>query len=272
MSGHRNKMDDATDCSPLSRPCDSDAGGGSKWREVGGEVDLNCDLSESTGNDDLIIPYITSASIACGYHAGNEATMRQTIETCLKCNVAIGAHPSFDDRENFGRTEMNLEKEEVYELVTKQLMIIEKIARSYGTRLRHVKPHGALYNMSARDAGLAGSIAKAVQNFDKELILFGLSGSQSIGEAQAIGLQTASEVFADRTFQDDGTLTPRSQPNALIDQTEKAIAQILQMVKEGTVTTVSGKKIPIIAETICIHGDGKHAVEFAKAIYHAIRG
>jgi 5-oxoprolinase (ATP-hydrolysing) subunit A len=234
-------------------------------------LDINCDIGEGIGNDELIMPFITSANIACGYHAGDAATMWQTVETAIKHKVAIGAHPSFLDRKNFGRTEMNLDKEEIYDLVTQQLIILNEITTELDTKLRHVKPHGALYNMSARDAVLANTIAKAVKDFDSSLILFGLSGSHSISEAKKIGLETASEVFADRTYQDDGSLTPRSQPNALIDDTDKVLQQVLQMIKEGTVTTVSGKIIPFVAETICIHGDGKYAVEFAKAIYDAIR-
>ena len=165
---------------------------------------------------------------------------------------------------------MKLDNEEVYDLVTQQLFILNEIVTGLDTKLHHVKPHGALYNMSARDAGLANTIAKAVKDFDASLLLFGLSGSHSISEAKSIGLQTASEVFADRSYQDDGSLTPRSEPNALIEETGKVVQQVLQMIKEGTVTTVSGKINPIIAETICIHGDGKHAVKFAKAIHDAV--
>ena len=240
--------------------------------------DINCDIGEGIGNpassagrDELIMPFISSANIACGYHAGDSETMWQTVETAIKHKVLIGAHPSFFDRKNFGRTEMNLDPQEVYELVSQQLIILDEIASGLNAKLNHVKPHGALYNMSAKDAVLAKIIAKAVKDFDASLILFGLSGSHSISEAKAIGLQTANEVFADRTYQDDGSLTPRSQSNALIENTDKAVQQVLQMIQEGTVTTVSGKIIPIVAETMCIHGDGKHAVEFAKAIHTAIR-
>lgn len=241
------------------------------WRGVRGEVDINCDMGEGIGNDEFIMPFITSANIACGYHAGDAATMLQTIETCIRYNVAIGAHPSFPDRNNFGRSEMNLPVDDLYELVTQQLIIFYEVADSVDQKINHVKPHGALYNMSAKDALMANVIAKAVKDFDSNLILFGLSGSYSISEAKAMGLKTASEVFADRTYQDDGSLTPRSQPGAMIDDTDKAVAQVLQMINVGMVTTVSGKKIPIIAESICIHGDGKNAVEFAKAIHKALK-
>ncbi|MBL0069065.1 MAG: LamB/YcsF family protein [Chitinophagaceae bacterium] len=232
---------------------------------------INCDMGEGVGNDELIMPFIHSANIACGYHAGDAATMQQTVELCLKFKVAIGAHPSFFDRENFGRTEMKLEQEEIYDLISQQLFILNETVAGFDTKLLHVKPHGALYNMSAKDSLLAKTIARAVKDFDASLIVVGLSGSYSVSEAKALGLKSANEVFADRSYQDDGSLTPRSQSNAIIDDTEKVVQQVVQMINEGTVTTISGKKIPIVAETICIHGDGKQAVDFAKAIHNAIR-
>ena len=228
--------------------------------------DLNCDMGEGIGNDELIMPYITSANIACSYHAGDEVTMRKTILLAKKYNVNIGAHPSFLDRENFGRTEIKISPEEVYQLVSTQIFLLQKIAADNSAQLHHVKPHGALYNMAAKDNFLAQAIARSVKDCNEKLILFGLSNSFLISEAKAIGLKTASEIFADRTYRDDGSLTPRSQPNALIENADEAIQQVLLMVKEGKVKTVSGKEISIIAETICIHGDGKNAVEFAKAI------
>lgn len=223
-------------------------------------------MGEGIGNDELIMPYITSANIACGYHAGDESTMHQTILLAQKYTVNIGAHPSFLDRENFGRTEIKKSPQEVYELVFKQIKILQKIAADNNATVHHVKPHGALYNMAAKDKVLARTIAEALKDSDENLVLFGLSNSFLISEAKAIGLKTASEVFADRTYQDDGSLTPRTQPNALIEDTDEAIQQVLMMVKQGKVKTVSGKEISIVAETICIHGDGKNAVEFAKEI------
>lgn len=228
-------------------------------------------MGEGIGNDELLMPFIQAASIACGYHAGDKATMQQTVELAIKYNVAIGAHPSFFDRENFGRSEMDLEANEIYDLVSAQLFLLNEITVAAGGKMNHVKPHGALYNMSARDAGLAATIAKAVKSFDASLILYGLSSSHSVNEAKAIGLQTASEVFADRTYRDDGTLTPRSQPNALISTADEAVRQVMQMLEKGTVTTIGGKTIPVLAETICIHGDGDHAVEFARAICSSIK-
>lgn len=227
-------------------------------------------MGEGVGNDELIMPFINSANIACGYHAGDVKTMQETIALCVKYGVAVGAHPSFYDRENFGRQEMNLPVNELYELVSQQLIIFSEVLSSFEIKMNHVKPHGALYNMAAKDALMANVIAKAVGDFDSSLVLVGLSGSHAIDQAKAIGLKTASEVFADRSYQDDGSLTPRSQPGALIENTEEAIKQVLQMKNDGTVTTVAGNKIPIVAETICIHGDGKHAVEFVKAISKAV--
>jgi 5-oxoprolinase (ATP-hydrolysing) subunit A len=234
-------------------------------------VDLNCDMGEDAGNDKSILPFISTVNIACGYHAGDEKTIWQTIEGALKHKVAVGAHPSYLDRENFGRTEMDLPPEEVYELVTQQLLLFNEIANSVSAPFHHVKPHGALYNRSAKDKKMAIAIARAVKDFDERLILFGLSGSHSVHEAKAIGLKTASEVFADRSYQDDGSLSPRSVANALIEDISLATKQVLQMIKKGTVISVSGKEMPILAETICIHGDGKQAVKFAKEINRALK-
>jgi len=239
--------------------------------DSGGAVDLNCDIGEGIGNDEAIMPFISSANIACGYHAGDENTIWQTIELAKKYNVSIGAHPSFLDKENFGRKEMNLSPEEIYELVTQQLILFDEIAADANMNMQHVKPHGALYNMSAKNIFIAKAIASAVKDYNAQLVLLGLSGSHSISEAKATGLKTASEVFADRTYQDNGSLTSRTQSNALIEDNNTAIQQVLQMIKQKTVTTISGKIIPIVAETICIHGDGKHAIAFAKQIDAALK-
>lgn len=260
MNSGNKRVFDLNDFSEASPP-----GGGL----VG--ADINCDLGEGAGNDEFIMPYISSANIACGYHAGDVDTIRRTIDLCIQHKISIGAHPSFYDRNNFGRTEMNLSPDDLYDLITQQLYIFKELTDLSDQKMLHVKPHGALYNMSARDVSIAKAIARAVRDFDNHLILFGLSGSHSISEAKNLGLKTASEAFADRTYQDDGSLTPRSQPNALIEDADKAARQVLQMINERSVTTVSGKTIPIVAETICIHGDGKNAVEFAKAIHNAIK-
>lgn len=233
--------------------------------------DLNCDMGEGTGNDEAIMPYITSANIACGYHAGNETIMQETVVLAKKFGVAIGAHPSFLDRPNFGRTPMQLSPNEVYELVTAQIKALEKVAVQHQATLHHVKPHGALYNMAATDGLLATAIAQAVLDCNPNLVLYGLSGSCLISKAQALGLQTGSEVFADRTYSNEGQLTPRSQPNALIEDEAMAIQQVLQMVTTKTVTTVGNKTIPMLVQTICLHGDGKHAVAFAKKINKVLK-
>lgn len=229
-------------------------------------IDINCDMGEGVGNEELLMPYITSANIACGYHAGDSATMLHVLELCREHGVVAGAHPSFLDRANFGRVERELPVMELYELVIQQLLIMKETADIAGVTLRHVKPHGALYNLSARDPLVAQVIAKAVKNFDSKLQLTGLSGSCSIEQAIEIGLPTISEVYADRTYQDDGTLTPRTEPGALITDPAVAAAQVLEMVSEGVVTSVTGNKVPIVAESICLHGDGPYALLFAETI------
>ena len=233
-------------------------------------VDINCDMGEGMCNEKELMPFINSANIACGYHAGDAATMKEIINICLRYNVNIGAHPSFLDRENFGRTNMQLSPQEIYTIITDQLRIINTIAMECGATLHHVKPHGALYNLAAKDIVTAAAISNAVKDFDKKLIYFGLSGSVMIKEAAKIGLQTADEVFADRTYQVDGTLTPRTQPNALIKDKAAMLQQVMQTINENKITAVTGEQIFIKAETLCIHGDGEHAVEFAKTIHNKI--
>ena len=230
-------------------------------------IDLNCDMGEGLDNDAQLMPFISSANIACGYHAGDENIMQRTIDLCLQYDVSIGAHPGFADRANFGRTEMQLPLAKIYELVADQINRLQTIANTAGAKLQHVKPHGALYNMAAKDPAMASAIARAVYDISPRLIFFGLSGSHLISEAEKMGLQTASEVFADRTYQDDGSLTPRSKPNAMIETTEASVKQVLQMIENKTVTSIHHKQVPIKAETICLHGDGKHAVDFAKQLY-----
>jgi len=234
-------------------------------------IDLNCDMGEGMSNDALIMPFISSANIACGYHAGDEDTMRETIELGLQYNVAIGAHPGFADKENFGRNEQQLSDEEFYDLISEQLAIIQEMIDAAGATLHHVKPHGALYNMSAKDPSLAGIIASAVKDHNASLILYGLSNSHSIIEAEKLQLTTASEVFADRTYTDEGSLTPRTQPNALISAEQQSLEQVLQMIQQQTVTSTNNNVIPVKADTICIHGDGAHAVQFAQLIFTTLK-
>ena len=234
-------------------------------------IDLNCDLGEGFPNDTLIYPYISSANIACGYHAGDLDCITTAIDMCIANDVAIGAHPGFNDKENFGRKEIQLSAERLQDLVMHEILVVRFSAMKMGRQLHHVKLHGAMYNMAARDKAMALTIADAIYRVDPKLMVYGLSGSYLISEAKALGLGTCSEVFADRTYQVDGSLTPRSEPNALINSSETAIKQVLQMVQQQTVTCVDGTVIPVVAETICLHGDSNHAVTFLQQIYHTLK-
>jgi UPF0271 protein len=234
-------------------------------------VDLNCDLGEGAGHDAELMPYITSANIACGAHAGDEATMRATVRLALQHGVAIGAHPGFADREHFGRRALTLSDDEVHALVRRQITELQGIARQLGATLSHVKPHGALYNMAANHAGLARTIAAAVYEVDPRLVLVGLAGSRLIEEGIAGGLDTASEVFADRTYQRDGSLTPRDWPDAFVTEATAVVARALRMVREGQVRATDGCDVAIKADTICLHGDGPHAVEFSRRLSEGLR-
>lgn len=233
-------------------------------------VDLNCDMGEGMPNDADLMPLISSANIACGYHAGDESLMQQTIELALQHGVKIGAHPSFPDRENFGRTPMQLPPTAVKDLVKTQIELLANIATKSKTRLHHVKPHGALYNMASKDETLSAAICSAILELDPALVLYAQSGSILIAVAESMGLKTCSEVFADRSYQPDGSLTPRSAPNALLQQDSEVVAQVLQMVMQQSVMA-EGKVIPVKAETICIHGDGAHALDFAQSITGAFQ-
>lgn len=237
-------------------------------------IDINCDMGESfgpwpMGNDAALMQHITSANIACGFHAGDPVIMRKTARLAVEHGVAIGAHPGYPDLQGFGRRNMQLSADEVYAMVLYQIGALRAIAEAAGGRLRHVKPHGALYNAAAKDRPLADAIAGAVNAAGDKLLLYGLSGSALIEAGRAAGLRTCSEVFADRTYQNDGSLTPRTQPGALIENTEKAAEQALEMVRNQRVKSLGGQWVPLQADTICIHGDGPHAVEFARALYGA---
>lgn len=234
-------------------------------------IDLNCDMGESfgawkMGDDAALMDVVSSINIACGFHAGDASTIRQTVETALGKNVALGAHPSFPDLQGFGRREMALSAKEIFDIVLYQVAAVKGICEAFGAKLNHVKPHGALYNTAARNPEKAAAIAEAVKKIDDNLIFYGLSNSFLITEAEKIGLRTASEVFADRTYQRDASLTPRNQPHALIENVGESVAQVLQMIKEQTVTAVTGETVALKAETVCIHGDGRHALEFAQKI------
>ncbi|MBS1487156.1 MAG: LamB/YcsF family protein [Bacteroidetes bacterium] len=233
-------------------------------------IDINCDLGEGVGNDSALMPWISSANIACGCHAGDEEEIKKTLALCLQHGVAVGAHPSYPDRKNFGRTNMRLSSDELFQIVTDQLHLIKNIAQAQGTVLHHVKPHGALYNMAAKDAAIAHTLAQAVYQIDPHLIFYGLSQSVMIDEAQKLNLKIAHEVFADRTYQPDGSLTPRTQPNALIADEQQAVHQAVILARQNEVTDVNGQTISLRADTICLHGDGEHALAFAKLIHRGL--
>ena len=273
------------------------------------QIDLNCDLGESfgnyrLGNDESVLKFVTSANVACGFHGGDPGVMRKTVALCAQEGVAVGAHPGLPDLVGFGRRNMAVSPAEVYDMVVYQIGALLGFARTEGVRLRHVKPHGALYNMAAKDFKLADAIARAVRDVDPQLVLFGLSGSQLIAAGKQVGLATASEVFADRTYQPDGTLTPRTEPDALITDVSQAVAQVLRMVKEQTVESrpnnrpnsgpnsgpnsqpnsgsnsgpnsrpnsgIETTRVPIVAQTVCLHGDGSHALLLAETLHKTLQ-
>ena len=239
-------------------------------------IDINCDMGEGfgayeLGADEEILEFVTSANIACGYHAGDPSVMRKTVRLALDKGVAIGAHPGLPDLAGFGRRNMALSPQEAYDITVYQIGALYGFIRAEGAIMQHVKPHGALYNMAAQSKGLAEAIAEAVYKVNPELVLFGLSGSELIAAGEKIGLQTASEVFADRTYQQDGSLTPRRHVDAVIADTETAMQQVIRMIKEGKVRSLQGQDILLKADTICIHGDGAHALAFAQSIRHVLQ-
>ena len=234
-------------------------------------VDLNSDMGEgfgryTVGNDERLLDYVTSANIACGFHAGDPCTMRRTVERAMQKDVAVGAHPGFPDIQGFGRRFIDVTPQEAYELVVYQVGALQAFAKTLGGRVDHVKPHGALYNAAAVDASLAEAIAAAARDVDESLIVFGLAGGELITAAANLRLRSASEVFADRRYESGGTLVPRTRPEALITDHAEAVAQAVRMVKEGKVRSIEGSDVDVRVETICVHGDGAHAVEFAGLI------
>lgn len=240
------------------------------------KIDLNSDLGESfgaykIGMDDKVLPLVTSANIACGFHAGDPSVMKKTVDMAVKSGCALGAHPGYPDLVGFGRRKMAVSPADVYAMVVYQVGALSAFAKAAGTRLQHVKPHGAMYNMAAKDPALAEAIAQAIYDVDPKIILFALAGSESVKAAEKVGLKVASEVFADRSYQEDGSLTPRTQPGAMITDEDASIAQVLSMVLKGQVTTLSGKVIPVKADTICVHGDGEKALLFTQKIRKALQ-
>lgn len=238
-------------------------------------IDLNCDLGESygayrLGQDEVLMPYITSVNIACGFHAGDPAVIRETVSLCLRHSVKIGAHPGLPDLQGFGRRRLDISPGEAYELTLYQLGALEAFLRPAGQRLHHVKPHGALYNMAAADKALADSIAGAVRDFDPRLLLYGLSGSLLIQAGREQGLTTVSEVFADRAYLPNGTLAPRTAPGSVLATKEAAVAQALGLAVKGEVTAMDGTRVKLVAQTVCIHGDHPRAAALAASLRRAL--
>jgi len=230
------------------------------------EIDLNADLGEGAGSDEALLGLVSSANIACGWHAGDAKTMRQCVRWALEHGVAIGAHPSFPDRENFGRSTMHLPPEEITANVLYQIGALAAIVKAEGGTLAHVKPHGQLYNQAVKEPELAEAIVDAVRRFDPSLKFFGLAGSGMIDAARRAGLTPVEEVFADRGYMPDGSLVPRSQPGALIEDEEASLAQTLALVRDHQVRAVDGSTVSVNAQTVCLHGDGAHALAFARRI------
>lgn len=238
-------------------------------------VDLNCDLGESFGNyicgmDEEILPYITSANVACGFHASDPVVMQKTVKLAKENHVSVGAHPGFQDLVGFGRRNMSLTPAEITAIIVYQIGALSAFCSANGMKLKHVKPHGALYNMAAKDPAIAMAICEGIYSVDKQLILLAPSFSQMAKAAHSLGLPTASEVFADRAYEEDGSLVARSKPGAMITNEEEAIARVLKMVEKGTVTAITGKEIELEVDSICIHGDSPAALAFARSIHGAL--
>lgn len=234
-------------------------------------IDLNCDMGESygvwqLGDDTGIMPLISSANIACGFHGGDPATIRQTVRRAVDAGVAIGAHPSLPDLMGFGRRAMKISAQDMYDLIVYQAGAVEAFARAAGARLHHVKCHGMLYNIAAKDRELADAMAKAVRDLGSDVMLYALSNSEMMSAGERHKVRTVGEVFADRSYQSDGTLTPRGQPGAMIDDVDRSVAQALGMIERGEVSSLAGTAVRVAAGTLCLHGDQPGAVRFAHAL------
>ncbi|MCA1053969.1 LamB/YcsF family protein [Rossellomorea aquimaris] len=240
-------------------------------------IDLNCDLGESfgaytIGKDEEMMKYVTSVNVACGFHAGDPQVMLRTVKQANTYGLKIGAHPGLPDLQGFGRRNIQITPDEAYALVQYQVGALFAMVKAQGGQLHHVKPHGTLYNMAAKDAGLAHGIAKAVYDLDDSLVLYGLSESELIKAGQEVGLVVANEVFADRTYQSDGTLTPRSLPDAVLHDADRVEEQVMRMVQNQEVLTADGRVIPIKADTICLHGDNSEGVTLARRLHEKLSG
>lgn len=238
-------------------------------------VDLNCDLGESFGNykcglDEEVIRYISSANVACGFHASDPAVMARTVALAGENGVSVGAHPGYPDLQGFGRRDMDASPAEVKAMVQYQIGALEAFCTAQGISLAHVKPHGAMYNMAGRDEALAEAICEGIYEVDPGLVLLGLSGSRMLEAAKRTGLKCAKEVFADRAYEEDGTLVARNIPGAMITDEEEAVERVLRIVKDGVVTAITGRDIEVTADSVCIHGDGPKALAFAAKIREAL--
>jgi UPF0271 protein len=235
-------------------------------------IDLNCDMGESygawvMGQDEAVMPLISSANIACGFHAGDPDVMRRTARLAREHHVAVGAHVSLPDRQGFGRREMRVSPEELYGMTLYQIGALDAIARAEGTRLRHIKAHGALYHMVAHDEKMAEALASAARDFDPRLLFFGLAGSRGLKVASAIGLHAVAEAFADRRYLPDGALVPRAQRDAVIEDADTAATQVISLVDKRAVVAADGSIVPVIAETVCLHGDRPDAAHVARVLH-----
>jgi UPF0271 protein len=234
-------------------------------------IDLNCDMGESYGAwhmgcDEAILEFVTSANIACGFHAGDPGIMRKTVALAAAKGVAVGAHPAFPDIQGFGRRNIAVKPQDMYDMVVYQLGALAGFASAAGVKLAHFKAHGAMYNMAAKDPALADAITRAAWDVDRSIVSYALAGSELVAAAERIGLPYACEVFADRTYQDDGQLTPRTQPDAMIEDIERSVAQVKRMVLEGKVRSTRGVDVTVRADTLCVHGDQPGALAFARRI------
>ena len=239
------------------------------------KIDLNCDLGESFGAyklglDDQVLPYISSANVACGFHASDPVVMDKTVALAKDAGVAVGAHPGYPDLQGFGRRNMTIPPREVKAMVMYQIGALQAFCTARGLKLQHVKPHGALYNMAGKDEALAMAVCETIQAVDDSLILLGLSGSKMLEAADKIGLRSAREVFADRAYEEDGSLVARTKPGAMITDEDEAVARVIRMIREGKVTAVTGKDIPIRADSVCVHGDSPKALAFVQKIRAAL--
>jgi 5-oxoprolinase (ATP-hydrolysing) subunit A len=240
------------------------------------KIDLNCDMGESygawkMGADAEVMPFISSANIACGFHGGDPATIRKTVRLAVDHGVAIGAHPSLPDLMGFGRRVMRVSPQDMYDLVVYQAGAVEAFCRAAGAKLHHVKCHGALYNMAAMDEGLSEAMVKAVKDLGSEVILYALSQSRNFEIAKKSGIKVAGEVFGDRGYADDGTLAPRDKPGGMIEDAAASAKQVLGMIEEGYVTSLNGKRVPVAADTLCLHGDQPGAVAFARNLRNVFK-